>query len=197
VSVLLALGASACGLVAGLSGYGAELEDAAAHGSSQEPSTTDAASSGDEAAVGPEGNDATVDAGTGDEPTTELIDPGDSSDDGGDAGPPIGDAGDGGEDAEAVCKAQCGGCCDSTWVCHGGQSVGTCGAGAQACMNCGASNKVCSSAGACVTAPIVDASPPAMCNATKCTNKCPLLEGPCCKSDQTCGCAVLGLLLCN
>ena len=42
----------------------------------------------------------------------------------------------------------------------------------------------------------VDAGKP-QCSVGNCSNKCPLLEAPCCKQDQTCGCAVLGLLLCN
>jgi hypothetical protein len=40
----------------------------------------------------------------------------------------------------------------------------------------------------------------ASCDPHKCTNTCPVLpflEAVCCKSDQTCGCGVLGVLACN
>jgi hypothetical protein len=106
---------------------------------------------------------------------------------------------DAGIDAAAVCRAQCSGCCDSEGTCHGGRSDDTCGTGAAACVDCTKSSMVCGTGGSCMAA-VVD-SGPRTCDVTKCTNQCPilpLLEAPCCKLDQTCGCgAVLGVVLCN
>src|SRR5258708_21111226 len=106
-----------------------------------------------------------------------------------------------GVDAAAICRAQCSGCCDSSGMCHGGRWTGTCGGGGAACSNCASTGKACSGNGTCVGTAMVEAGAPPMCVVSKCSNTCPLLplvEAPCCKSDQTCGCAaVLGILLCN
>ena len=104
-------------------------------------------------------------------------------------------------DAAAICRAQCSGCCDTSGTCHGGRSTTTCGTGGIACRDCSGAGEVCSANGTCTAPPPPDAGPPPMCVVSKCTNSCPalpLLEAPCCKLDQTCGCAaVLGLVLCN
>ncbi len=193
-SLLLAVGAGACGIIAGLGEYAQGLGDSGAGGTIQghpvESGALDDAmgtgTGGEDTSVGPEGDDV-IDAGTA------------ASDDVADAGSTQGmaDASDAAEDAAAVCRTQCSGCCDSDNVCHGGQSVATCGSGGATCTDCSTSGKVCSSAGSCVTGATMEAGPPPMCSLSNCKNNCPLLMAPCCKSDQTCGCAVLGLLLCN
>jgi hypothetical protein len=182
-------GVTACAAIAGLGDYehagqdgGAHGATADAHGTVDVPNATDLPDSSDPS------EDAT--SGEGDETGATL----ESGSEGSEASAPPADAA---VDAAAACQAQCGGCCDSNAMCHGGLSVGTCGANGAACMDCSSSGKVCSSAGKCVAATVDSGTPPPSCTATSCTNKCALLEGPCCKQDGTCGCAVLGLLLCN
>ena len=190
-SLSLLFGVSACAAIAGLGDYveGVEESGTRASGEGAHPSEGGAsndsatATGSDDSSPGPgEGDATTDDGGAGDDGEAAL----DAST----------DAADGGEDAAAVCRAQCGGCCDESAVCHGGQSLATCGTGGEACKDCSTSNKVCSSAGACVSSAPADAGLKP-CSVGNCTNKCSLLEAPCCKQDQTCGCAVLGLLLCN
>jgi hypothetical protein len=193
-SLLLAVGAGACGLVAGLGDYA----DGLAEGGPgvkvivhpEETGTPDDATAigpgGDEPSVGPAGDDA-IDSSAG-EPDT-AVDSGSAT--------AVADASDDAQDAAAVCRTQCSGCCDPANVCHGGLSVSTCGSSGEACVDCSASGKVCSSTGTCIMSSVMEAGPPPMCKVGNCKNSCPLLEAPCCKGDQTCGCAVLGLLLCN
>ncbi len=190
--MLLAFGAGACGLIAGLPDYASGTADGS--GITIQPHPDATGTQDDSTETGP-GDDTTVDPG-GD----VGADAGSGSDDvapdtGTSEGPT--DASEDAQDAAAICRTQCSGCCDSNNICHGGQSLATCGSGGKACMDCSASGKVCSSAGACVTGTTMEAGPPPMCSVGNCKNGCPLLEAPCCKADQTCGCAVLGLLLCN
>jgi hypothetical protein len=107
----------------------------------------------------------------------------------GDAGQPI-DAGDPSQipDGYACGPDTCGGCCNATGDCVGGQSVATCGVGGQNCKDCTASGAC--SQGSCAT-PSPDAGPPPMCVVASCsTRNCAgfPIQGACCKSDQTCGC---------
>jgi hypothetical protein len=190
---LLAVGAGACAGLSSLSEY----------------------SAGPSVAGGAEGGGAfgVADAGAGDETgepsgatgadavAAAQLDAPDPPADGSASAPPVDASLDADVDAAAICHAQCSGCCDSSGVCHGGQSTTTCGAHGGACRDCAQTGQVCAAGGTCVAASSADSGPPPTCNPTKCTNTCPLLplaEAPCCKSDQTCGCgAILGILLCN
>ena len=103
-----------------------------------------------------------------------------------DAGQPI-DSG-GMPDGYACGPGTCGGCCSATGGCVGGQSVATCGVAGQTCKDC-------TSSGACVqgecSTPSPEAGPPPMCVAGSCSPSLCAgfpIQGPCCKSDQTCGC---------
>ena len=185
-------GVSACAAISGLGDYVEGVEEAGAQAAGQGGRPSEAGAS-NEGATQSGGDDAAPGPGEGDATTGEV----DAADDGAAAAvlDASADGAGGGQDAAATCRAQCGGCCDQSAVCHGGQSLATCGSGGQACQDCSTSNKVCSSAGACV-ASVPDAGPKP-CSVGNCTNKCPLLEAPCCKQDQTCGCALIGLVLCN
>ena len=183
--VLLVVGASACASLSGLSTFSRGDDDAGAADHAVE--------------TGAESDDTSrAEGAMADEAGAQEAEDGDSSE----VGAPARDAAaaipDSGVDAAAVCHAECSGCCDSAGTCHGGQSTTTCGTGAAACQDCANAGKVCNVS---VAAPQVDSGTPPMCVVTRCTNSCPLLplvEAPCCKSDQTCGCgAVLGILLCN
>ena len=190
---LLLLGASACGVIAGLgdyasgsadSGSGVKVQGHPEESGAPDDSTTN--SPGDDVS-GPGGGDDAIDSGTGG--SDAVVDSGPTA--------MIADASDDAQDAAASCRTQCSGCCDSANVCHGGLSLATCGSSGEACVDCSMSGKVCSSTGTCITSTVMEAGPPPMCILGNCKNSCPLLEAPCCKGDQTCGCAVLGLLLCN
>jgi hypothetical protein len=110
----------------------------------------------------------------------------------GDTGQPI-DAGQpsdpsGMPDGYACGPGTCGGCCSTAGDCVGGQSVATCGVSGQKCKDC-------TSSGACVQGecanPPPEAGPPPMCVVASCSpSHCAgfPIQGPCCKSDQTCGC---------
>jgi hypothetical protein len=188
---LLAVGAGACGLIAGLGDYASGLADSGI-GVKVHPEESGVV---DDAPTGTGGGDETPPVTTDD--ATDSA-PG-ASEDVVEGEPAVvgSDAADAAQDAAAVCQTECGGCCDANNVCHGGQSVGTCGSGGKACVDCSTSGKMCGSSGTCVAASTMEAGPPPMCSLPNCKNSCPLLEAPCCKTDQTCGCAVLGLLLCN
>jgi hypothetical protein len=193
-ALLLMMGVGACGVLAGLGDYAQGVGDSGVgvkiQGHPEESGILDDAMGtgpgGEDTSVGPASDDAT-DAGTGG--SEDVIDTGSTQE--------TADAGDAAQDAAALCRTQCSGCCDSNDVCHGGQSLATCGSGGAACVDCSTQTKVCSSAGSCVKASMMEAGPPPMCSVSNCKNSCPLLMAPCCKGDQTCGCAVLGLLLCN
>ena len=185
-AVLAVVGAVACAQLAGLPDYSAG-----------------ASTTGLESSTPGEQTDATVDATSDDvggdevgnddqsEPDVEEIGDLDAADAGasdasvdadsssGSNGPP---------DGYACGPETCGGCCTTTGDCVGGQSVGTCGVGGQACKDC-TSSGACAQ-GACTTPP-ADAGPPPMCVVTSCSSSLCAgfpFQGPCCKSDQTCGC---------
>jgi hypothetical protein len=118
-----------------------------------------------------------------------------------DAAPDVKDAGahdasSGGVDAgaeAATCNVEScpNGCCTDAGLCAGGGLTAACGMGGAACQNCASFDLVCS-ASACVT-PVADAGstgPPA-CMPTTCSNLCVPYFVQCCKSDQSCGCALL------
>ncbi|MGH7438270.1 MAG: hypothetical protein ACRENE_21505 [Polyangiaceae bacterium] len=182
---LVACGAG-CAAFTGLTGYSQGLlEDGSAESGGGTPSA-------DEAAVLP-----TPDASEPDVPSAPIADASLTA-------PPPDDAASDvhvDADAAAICHAQCSGCCDSSGACHGGLSTTTCGAQGASCRDCSASGLACGSGARCVAAPGDAGGTAPMCVVTRCTNTCPtlpLLEAPCCKPDQTCGCgAVLGILLCN
>jgi hypothetical protein len=204
---LAAVGAAACAQIAGLPDFSPGGESALdgspkpdpSNGDDQttgsdEPSTTDDQGPGDLVPVGDvDGSDA--DSGEandadGSEGNAEATTP--------DAGSPdavaVVDAG-APSDASGipdgyVCGPEtCGGCCNSSGNCAGGQSVNTCGTGGANCKDCTSSGAC--SAGACST-PVKDAAPPPMCDPTSCasTNHCAgfPIQGSCCKLDDTCGC---------
>lgn len=186
------LGLAGCANLSGLSDIGSTpaAADAGAEGAppAGQPSPGSGSSSGTGAPSGTEDAALAEDAA----PPSPEASAGDASE------PPRDAAAD--VDAAAVCHAQCSGCCDATGTCHGGKSTGTCGSAGAQCVDCAASGKVCGQSATCVAASVADSGPPPMCVVSQCTNTCPLvplLEAPCCKPDQTCGCgAVLGIL-CN
>jgi hypothetical protein len=93
-------------------------------------------------------------------------------------------------DGTACNDLSCGGCCTAASLCAAGGLDNACGRAGAACKSCSASGMVCG-AGSCVTAP-ADAGEGGVsgCNPSKCTNVCVPLYSPCCKTDQSCGCAL-------
>jgi hypothetical protein len=164
---LVAIGASACGLVAGIGDYS----------EGRDPLDSSMTKEGGGFATDPESDAAPIEPGddgaTGD--GNSLVDP---------------------SDAALPCgPGRCGGCCING-TCAGGGSVTTCGTGGVACVDCTSMGGACSAAGACTTPQ--DAAPPAMCVASACKSKCiPYVQVACCKSDQTCGCAIAISSACN
>jgi hypothetical protein len=166
---LIALGASGCGLLAGLGDY-----------SAGDPIESDSLTDSSPFTMLPgsdDAEDASADTSSGDDGSSVIEDPD------GDASAPCG-------------PGNCGGCCING-TCAGGGSVDTCGSGGVACVDCTSMGGACSAAGACTTPP-KDAAPPAMCVVSACKSKCiPYVQNPCCKSDQTCGCAIAISSTCN
>jgi hypothetical protein len=176
------VGEVGCAQLAGLPGY--SVGESTTDPESSAPvipidATVDATSDdvGDEAPSEPDAE------GTGEEVEDAE---GSATDASSDAGPA--DGSNGAPDGYACGRDTCGGCCSTTGNCVGGQSVGTCGVGGQACKDCTTSGAC--TQGTCKTPPH-DAGPPPMCVVASCsTSLCAgfPIQGPCCKSDQTCGC---------
>jgi hypothetical protein len=108
----------------------------------------------------------------------------------------------GAPDATLGCgPATCGGCCKSDGFCAGGESTATCGIAGATCLNCANMGLGCSE-GACSAeagAPLEGGPPPA-CDVTTClrTVSCfPGLQTSCCRTDGTCGCAVINYPMLN
>ncbi len=180
-ALLAVVGEVACAQVAGLPDY-----------------SVGASTTGPESSTPVVQDDTSVDATTDNvdneapsEPDAEEIGSVDdaeasASDASGDAGPS--DGSNAAPDGYACGPDTCGGCCSSTGDCVGGQSVGTCGVGGQACKDCTTSGACVE--GACATPP-PDAGRPPMCVMASCSPSLCAgfpIQGPCCKSDQTCGC---------
>ncbi len=199
IIVLSVSGASACGLISGLSGYGdfdgamdgsvsrlvtdtgvpGKLHDSssASHDGSV-PVVVDA--SGD---VGPS-TDGTVSTEDDAEPDASAASDGQ---DAGGEGLPDGTPPDG---PPPPCSPEtCSNCCSNN-VCVGGQSVATCGTGGAACTDCTNMGGACGSNGACTTA-VKDAAPPPACVASSCRGCDGFYQKGCCKSDDTCGCLLV------
>jgi hypothetical protein len=177
----------ACGQIAGLADYSTGESSL----DSSLTATVPAEASGDDASQG------VSDAGPPENDGGPMGDPGFDAGEGEDATEP--DSGDAGQPSDAGNTNQipdgyacgpdtCGGCCNATGDCVGGQSVATCGVAGQKCDNCTEAGAC--SQGSCATPP-PDAGPPPMCVVASCSTKnCAgfPIQGACCKSDQTCGC---------
>ena len=87
---------------------------------------------------------------------------------------------------DAPCsRSTCSGCCDAQGNCVGGESLTACGAAGIACLVCPASaNEVCRN-GICAM-PVL----PTSCAVSSCPPCIPAYQAACCKTDNTCGCAV-------
>jgi hypothetical protein len=193
--VLLALGVGACGLISGLSGYGAS--NGTTDGSLSSPTPEDA-SLLDRSRQNADASVPSGDAGDmtrQDEGTSEGADtspgetaPDSAANDASDVAD-VGNAPDVALDALPDCgPSNCSNCC-SNGMCVGGRSVTTCGAGGATCTDCTSKGGACGSNGACTT-PAPDAAPPPACDANKCGGCDGFYEIGCCKSDQTCGCRI-------
>ena len=170
-------GAGACGALSGLSDYETGPVPDGGFGHPLDARTVTSSEGGDDM------ESASLDDGS----------PGDEAgDSAADDSPAIADADipDVDPDAAPACGTMtCGGCC-ANGTCHGGASVATCGKGGGACSDC-TSMGACSADGTCAK-PVVDAGPAKTCNASQCHVACiPVYQGPCCKSDETCGCQVV------
>jgi hypothetical protein len=94
-------------------------------------------------------------------------------------------------EAATCSQASCDGCCTTAGLCAAGGLNNACGVAGSPCQEC-SSGLVCGASGSC-TSPPVDAGtmPPPGCNPSTCTNLCVPYFIQCCKSDETCGCALL------
>jgi hypothetical protein len=94
-------------------------------------------------------------------------------------------------DAPRCGPLTCGGCCTADGFCAGGGSEATCGTGGGACQNCTGTGQSCDQ-GVCSS---TDSGPAPVCDEMQCRNMIalciPVYDGPCCRSDGTCGCQVL------
>ncbi len=104
------------------------------------------------------------------------------------------------EDPSVICASTCGGCCDSSGMCQSGMDDQACGASGSTCQNCAGAGQSCASQ-ICVSAsepqpppspptPAPDATAP-RCDVSECSNLCVPYFVQCCKTDATCGCALL------
>jgi hypothetical protein len=93
-------------------------------------------------------------------------------------------------EAAACDSTSCHGCCTAGGLCAAGGGNSACGTGGATCQDCSSSGLVCTG-GACASAP-VDAGDAGSsgCDPTKCSNLCVPYFIQCCKTDQSCGCAV-------
>jgi hypothetical protein len=94
-------------------------------------------------------------------------------------------------EAASCNAASCKGCCTTAGLCAAGGSNSACGVGGDLCQVC-SPDLACNASGSCA-APPVDAgmSQPPGCEPSTCTNLCVPYFIQCCKSDETCGCALL------
>jgi hypothetical protein len=153
--------------------------------------TPDVSELGDDDANIPVEPDAPSESGSGEEQPEAggEVDSGRTTEGGGVR--PDAAARDAGSDAATCNAASCpDGCCTSSGLCAGGGLTATCGSGGAACRNCAAYDLVCS-AGACVTPVDSGMTGPPACSPSTCSNLCVPYFVQCCKSDQTCGCALL------
>jgi|HubBroStandDraft_2_1064218.scaffolds.fasta_scaffold19812_1 hypothetical protein len=91
----------------------------------------------------------------------------------------------------AACNAQsCAGCCTAAGLCAAGGLDDACGTAGAACSDCSTSGLACT-AGACGAAPEDSGAQQSQCNPSQCANLCVPYFVQCCKSDETCGCALL------
>jgi hypothetical protein len=104
--------------------------------------------------------------------------------------------GGGGDDLSLPCAQTCtSGCCDPSGTCLDGVTDEACGGGGNACQDCSPAGQTCQS-NACQapspspTPPPPDAGGPT-CDVSSCSNLCVPYFVQCCKSDSTCGCALL------
>jgi hypothetical protein len=93
-------------------------------------------------------------------------------------------------DVASCNSSSCDGCCTAQGLCAAGGLASACGMGGAACQNCAASGLACVS-GACAQPPADAGTSSSACNATTCANLCVPYFIQCCKTDQTCGCALL------
>ena len=87
---------------------------------------------------------------------------------------------------ETSCSpSTCFGCCDAQGNCVGGKSLAACGEGGQACQVCPSADTACLN-GFCLLG-----SPPTSCVVSSCPACIADYQAACCKTDNTCGCAVV------
>jgi hypothetical protein len=105
--------------------------------------------------------------------------------------------GDGGDDLGLPCPQTCtSGCCDPSGTCLDGLTDEACGGGGNACQDCSPAGQTCQS-NACQAPPPPPPTPPPpdaggpTCDVSSCSNLCVPYFVQCCKSDSTCGCALL------
>lgn len=102
-----------------------------------------------------------------------------------------------GDELGAPCAQTCtNGCCDPGGTCLEGVTDEACGGGGAACQDCSPAGQTCQS-NAC-RAPVSQSPPPpppdaggATCDVSSCANLCVPYFVRCCRSDETCGCALL------
>lgn len=101
-------------------------------------------------------------------------------------------------DPAATCARACAGCCDLTGTCLDGADDEACGGNGATCQNCAGAGQVCQSQ-VCAAPSTAQPSPPppapdasaTTCDESSCTNLCVPYFIQCCRSDATCGCALL------
>ncbi len=103
----------------------------------------------------------------------------------------------GGDDLSLPCPQTCtSGCCNQSGTCLDGLTDEACGGGGNACQDCSPAGQTCQS-NACQAPPPPSPTPPPpdaggpTCEVSSCSNLCVPYFVPCCKSDSTCGCALL------
>ena len=103
----------------------------------------------------------------------------------------------GADDLSLPCPQTCtSGCCDPSRTCLDGLTDEACGGGGNACQDCSPAGQTCQS-NACQAPPPPSPTPPPpdaggpTCDVSSCSNLCVPYFVQCCKSDSTCGCALL------
>jgi hypothetical protein len=97
----------------------------------------------------------------------------------------------GGDDASLPCPQTCtSGCCDPSGACLDGLTDEACGGGGNACQDCSSAGQTCQSNACQAPPPPPDAGGPT-CDVASCSNLCIPYFVQCCKSDSSCGCALL------
>ena len=97
---------------------------------------------------------------------------------------------DSGGDAPICDSVSCGGCCTTSGLCASGGLSNACGTGGGSCEDCSSTGQACVE-GACAAPPPDAGAGPPGCQPSTCANLCVPYFVQCCKSDNTCGCALL------